>query len=284
MLKTRLRSFWPLLGAMLGALLSVPAHASSSALELQGRALVQHLAKGQFKKATSNFDSSMKTALPVAKVEAAWRQLEGALGAFKRVLKIRSESTQGYRIVFITCAFEKQAFETKIVFSKAGKVTGLFFIPVKNQVRWTAPPYAKRASFDEQEITFGQDPWKLPATLTMPKGRGPFPAVVLVHGSGPNNRDERVGAIRVFKDIAWGLASKGIAVFRYDKRTLVHGKKIAANSKAFTLKEETVDDGVAAVEFLQKRAKINAKRIYLLGHSLGGEAAPRIGRRVPQLA
>ncbi|MBW2735744.1 MAG: hypothetical protein JRH20_25440, partial [Deltaproteobacteria bacterium] len=64
-----------------------------------------------------------------------------------------------------------------------------------------------------------------------------------------------------FKDIAWGLASKGIAVLRYDKRTLVHGKKIAANSKEFTLKEETVDDGVAAVEFLQKRAKINAKRI-----------------------
>ncbi|MCK7525181.1 MAG: hypothetical protein MZV64_50040 [Ignavibacteriales bacterium] len=76
----------------------------------------------------------------------------------------------------------------------------------------------------------------------MPKGAGPFPGLVLVHGSGPNNRDEELGPNKPFKDLAWGLATRGIAVLRYDKRSKVHGKKILADPKleaAMTVKDET---------------------------------------------
>src|SRR5207247_4710825 len=60
--------------------------------------------------------------------------------------------------------------------------------------------------------------WELPATLTMPKGDGPFPAVVLVHGSGPHDRDESIGPNKPFRDLAGGLASRGIAVLRSEER------------------------------------------------------------------
>ena len=62
----------------------------------------------------------------------------------------------------------------------------------------------------ERAVTVGEGEWKLPGTLTVPAGTGPFPAVVLVHGSGPNDRDETVGGTKVFKDLAEGLASRGI--------------------------------------------------------------------------
>ena len=139
------------------------------------------------------------------------------------------------------------------------------------------PAYAAPSSFREQQLTVGAGTqWALPATLTLPKGAGPFPALVLVHGSGPNDRDETQLANKPFQDLAWGLAAQGIAVLRYDKRTLVHPNKLVALAN-FTVKDETIDDALAAVALLRKTPDIDAKRIFVLGHSLGGMLVPRIG-------
>ena len=119
------------------------------------------------------------------------------------------------------------------------------------------------------------DGWMLPGTLTLPEGDGPFPAVVLVHGSGPNDRDETIYENKPFKDLAQNLAQKGIAVYRYDKRTYVYGKDMAADM-SLTLDEETVIDAAAAVSLLKSREDIDSDRVFVLGHSLGGQAIPRI--------
>src|SRR2546421_397489 len=78
----------------------------------------------------------------------------------------------------------------------------------------------------ETEVTVGKGEWVLPGTLPLPTGDGPFPAVVLVHGSGPHDRDETIGPSRPFRDLAGGLASQGIAVLRYEKRTKEHAAKL----------------------------------------------------------
>lgn len=141
------------------------------------------------------------------------------------------------------------------------------------------PAYVAPGSFGEQELTVGAGgEWPLPATLTLPKGKGPFPAVVLVHGSGPHDRDETLGANKPFRDLAEGLASQGIAVLRYEKRTKQHGARmLAASSSNFTVKDETIDDALAAVALLRRTAGVDAKKIFVLGHSLGGMLVPRIG-------
>jgi len=134
--------------------------------------------------------------------------------------------------------------------------------------------------FSAYPITVGKDtPWPLDGLLTMPHDASednPVPAVVLVHGSGPQNMDSSVFGNRPFNDIASFLSSNGIATLRYNKRTHTHGAALlqAYNSNNFTVQQESVEDALLAVEILRADPRIS--RIYVLGLSLGGTLAPLI--------
>jgi dipeptidyl aminopeptidase/acylaminoacyl peptidase len=104
-----------------------------------------------------------------------------------------------------------------------------------------------------------------------------------VHGSGPNDRDETIGPNKPFRDLAWGLASQGIAVLRYDKRTRVYGSEIAQMTE-FTVQQETVEDALAAVELLRSTENIDTSQIFVVGHSLGGLMIPQIASQDPDIA
>ena len=121
----------------------------------------------------------------------------------------------------------------------------------------------------------GSNGWELPGILTLPRGDGPFPAVVLVHGSGPQDMDETLGENRPFRDIAEKLAAYGIAVYRYDKRTFVYGQELAEDT-GLTLYGETIQDAAAAVSLLAQQDAVDPDRIFVLGHSLGGQALPAV--------
>jgi uncharacterized protein len=111
-----------------------------------------------------------------------------------------------------------------------------------------------------------------------------LPAVVLVHGSGPQDEDETIGPNKPFKDLAWGLASRGIVVLRYVKRTKQYAVQMMQNPASITVQEETVDDALAAATLLAGRRQVDPHRIYVLGHSLGGTLAPRIASEDPRVA
>lgn len=177
--------------------------------------------------------------------------------------------------------FQVEAQKIKVVRQGAESLADVAFAPPPE---YRVPAYVVPSAFGEQElIVDAGGGYPLPATLTLPKGKGAFPAVVLVHGSGPNDRDETLGANKPFRDLAWGLASRGVAVLRYDKRTHRHAGKLGSLSN-FTVREETTEDALAAVRLLRQTLGIDQKRIYLLGHSLGGMLVPRIGAADPQLA
>jgi len=184
-------------------------------------------------------------------------------------------------IVVFPVKFATQNINFRIIINSAGLVAGIFQLP--GGINWQRPEYSKPDTFKERDATVGDGEWKLPGTLTVPVGAGPFPAVVLVHGSGPNDRDETVGGAKVFKDLAEGLASRGIVVLRYEKRTLQHRARIAAIAK-FTLEEETVEDAVKAIALLRSQAEVNGSRVFAIGHSLGGYVAPRIAEQDGKLA
>jgi dienelactone hydrolase len=117
----------------------------------------------------------------------------------------------------------------------------------------------------------------------MPSTPGPHPAVVLLAGSGPLDRDETVGRNKPFKDLAWGLASLGIAVARFDKVTYTHGHQLAHNAD-FTVDDEYLHHAVAAVHLLGQQPTVDPHRVFVLGHSLGGTVAPRVATAEPAIA
>ena len=139
--------------------------------------------------------------------------------------------------------------------------------------------------FLEEEVIIGEGTqWELNGLLTIPqditlKDDGTpikFPAVVLVHGSGPQDMNSTVHSNKPFRDIAEYLSSHGIAVLRYDKRTLVHVEAIVENFSEFTVHEETVEDAILAANLLRDDERIDSDRIFVIGHSMGGILAPRI--------
>jgi len=263
-----------------------PAQAED-ALTVKARALLSAMEKGDFGLAGRDFDATMLKVFGPEKIEALWKtQLPAQLGAFKRQTAARRDELQGYDIVLITCEFEKATLDARVVFDKEGKIAGLGFVPTAPPAKYEPPDYADPARFAETEVTVGLGEWALPGTLTRPKGEGPFPAVVLVHGSGPNDRDESLGPNKPFRDLAWGLATRGVAVLRYDKRSKVHGRKILADPKleaAMTVKDETIDDALAAAALLRGTKGIDPDRVFILGHSLGGFLMPRIASAAESL-
>jgi hypothetical protein len=164
------------------------------------------------------------------------------------------------------------------------QVSGLYVRPLNAPLPkvWQRPAYSNPEAFTQRDVTIGTDEWKLSGTLTVPVGKRAVPGVVLVHGPGPHDRDEEIYSNRVFRDLAEGLSSRGIAVLRYDKRTLTYGDKMG--DMAFTLDQETVEDAVRAIGVLRQQPEVAANRVYVLGHSLGGYAAPRIASRDGKLA
>jgi dienelactone hydrolase len=252
-----------------------------------GKQFVELLAKGDFAAAVARFDATMKAALPAPKLRETWEAIQAQAGPFQKQNGATAIKVTRYDVVLVTCQFERTALDAKVVFDAKGRVAGLFFLPSHAAAEASGPPlYARTNAFREKEFTVGRGEWRLPGTLTMPTaGVGPWPAVVLVHGSGPNDRDETIGANKPFRDLALGLATKGIAVLRYEKRTKQYGAKfMAADVGHITVKEETIDDALGAVAQLRATDGLDPKRIYVLGHSLGGLVAPRIGEADPQIA
>jgi dienelactone hydrolase len=164
------------------------------------------------------------------------------------------------------------------------QVSGLYVRPLNAPLPkvWQRPAYSNPEAFTQRDVTIGTDEWKLSGTLTVPVGKRAVPGVVLVHGPGPHDRDEEIYSNRIFRDLAEGLSSRGIAVLRYDKRTLTYGDKMG--DMAFTLDQETVEDAVRAIGVLRQQPEVAGNRVYVLGHSLGGYAAPRIASRDGKLA
>ena len=254
----------------------------------RAKAFIDALTKKDFAAAYDYFADEVKAKLPVEAMPQLWGQITGQFGNFKSQGKIIKISIPDGEKIATICEFEKSSIAISTAFDTNGKIQGFFFEdpqtldekagPKKETPKYETPKYAATDSFTETDVTVGAGEWALPATLTMPKGKTNVPAIVLVHGSGPGDRDESHGSNKAFKDLAWGLASKGIAVLRYDKRTLVHGGKFIA-VKNFTINEETVEDALLAAALLRKTANVDAKKVYLLGHSLGGYIFPRIAQK-----
>ena len=204
------------------------------------------------------------------------RQL-ASLGTVRKIDPAYEGTVQGFKTFNIPCDFSIQAMDVILV-AQDGVIAGIQL----GAYTGGREEAAGSDAFDSIELTLPVSGLgELPGLLTLPAGEGPFPAVILLQGSGASDRDETVGNLKPFRDIAEGLAEQGVAVYRFDKRTYVYGMELATK-KDISLADEYLEDAVNAVQLLAAQERIDPSRIFVLGHSLGGNAIPAIARELEQ--
>jgi uncharacterized protein len=177
---------------------------------------------------------------------------------------------------------ERGALTVVVSVDDAGRLHGLR-LAAPAEATWQPPRYARPDRFTEQEVSLRAEAAPtVPGTLTLPRARGPWPGVVLLGGGGPFDRDQTVGPNKPLKDLAWGLASRGVAVLRFDKVTHRHPEVMTA--PGFTIVDEYLPHAVAAVRLLRGRAGVDPDRVFVLGHSAGGKVAPRVAAAEPSVS
>ncbi|MPY86577.1 MAG: alpha/beta fold hydrolase [Luteitalea sp.] len=263
-------------------LMSGPARAQDSTTIDRAKQVMDAIVKGQFEAVTEEFDAQMAAALPAQKLQEVWKTLLQQTGAFKSIIDERSQTAAGgITAVTLACQCERGVLNALVAFDVEARIAGLRFVPrpVAAAPAVSPPPGSR---FSEQPVTVGTGPFALPGTLSVPTDRV-VAAMVLVHGSGPHDRDGTVGPNTPLRDLAWGLANRQIAVLRYEKRTREHGAKVASIPN-LTVQVAVIDDALAAVVVLKTHTALNARPVFVLGHSLGGTLAPRIARADPDIA
>lgn len=233
------------------------------------------LSQGKFDDAEKLIAPPVRQTLSAASLAQAWRSLETRHGKYQNVGRLSTEKLEERDVVNVSLQFEQRSFEARVILDEQAKVIGLLFGGAGPKKAATSPPpYADPSAFAEQDFMVLSGQFRLPGTATLPKSGAPFPVVLLVASSGPNDRDETIGPNKPLRDVAWGLATLGIASIRYDKRTLVYGPRL--DIRDLTYKEEVVEDAVSAIRQLRKDSRFKKERVYLLGHGLGGQLAPAV--------
>jgi hypothetical protein len=234
---------------------------------------------GRFSDIRDRFAASLRPMIAAAALQAAWDAELARLGPVVSAGDPVSE-TADTRVVLVRVpvCFERGQLTLLVSVIPSGELAGLQLAPAdaaKPPAPWQPPPYADPDRFDEREVTLGQGPLAVPGTLTLPTAAGPWPGVVLLGGSGPTDRDSTIAHNKPFKDLAWGLASRGVAVLRFDKVTRAHPDQVRAD-RDFTVADEYLPHALAALRLLRAHPTVGAKQVFLAGHSLGGTIAPRV--------
>jgi pimeloyl-ACP methyl ester carboxylesterase len=250
---------------------------------------LSHLGGGEYDSAVSRMTSEMKAAIDSEQLAQIWDALPKQAGAFKGRGPSRTTSVGELTVVTVPLQFELATLDAVIAIDDVGLIAGFHLKPAQGEKAPPEPPGTGAQSgadnhFQEREVSIGGSDKGLPATLTLPKAasEGMVPAVVIVPGSGPINRDGAIGANTPYRDIAHALAKDGIASLRFDKRPLTWPEEFG--DRDFTIREEIVADAVEAVRLLRTVSGIDARRIYVFGHSLGGLAAPLVAMEAREIA
>lgn len=235
---------------------------------------LQALEAGDSQRASTFVSNQAPTLQAMDDVATMWRELKVRHGALQRCTPAHATVREGRQLWVSELEYDRETLRAVFRVNDQGLVTR-FNVEV-------ATPEVVPIPLDVRGVI--EQPFAvadLPGTLVLPQHGLRLPAIVLVHGSGSQDRDGTIGPNKPLRDIAYGLAQSGIATLRYDKRSRARPRTLGPGS---TANETTVDDAVRAIALLRRHPRVDPDRVFVLGHSLGGYLVPRIGARDPQLA
>lgn len=230
---------------------------------------------GDYDAAQDMLDQAMIDAFAASGgVEGVMKAAFADAGNLISIEELGSQEVGELTSVVFSVVFENAAYTATITVDAQGAVAGSFFQPVSETPDAAAVP----EGLVQTAITVDSgEGYPLEGYLLMPEDASadsPIPAILLVQGSGPNDKDETIGGNRVFEQLAYGLSQQGFATLRYDKRTYAHAEKLAQVDN-FSVEDEYIHDVLAAFELLAAQEGVDPRYIYIAGHSQGAMLAPR---------
>lgn len=254
---------------------ATPRDPGATELETMAQDFLELLIAGSFDEAYEQVNPTFAQEIPKEDLAQAWEANIVPLGEFRRFTAVEYQGEQqGFDVVEAQAEFADGSATFTVQFD--GQAVGGLFFQVDS---WSVPEYVDRSAFTEDELSLAAPgDCELGATVTLPDSDGSVPGIVLVHGSGDQGRDQQVGPNRTFKELAWGLATRGVAVLRYDQRPVA----CDVDRTAATVDDLITDDALTALERLGEHDRV--EDTFVAGHSLGGRVAPRIAARDGSLA
>ncbi len=242
---------------------------------------IEAVTGGNFELAESYYSPELAEAIQKGKLADIWTSILRNTGEFEVIVESKREEREDFYSVVSTLKFTNVYMDIVMTVNQEDKLSGLFFRPSEYTGGLEQTPvYVDESKFIEEEVEFDCDGYTMYGSLIVPQNQRSFPLVIMATGSGPNDRDEKIGANKPFKNLAQGLGTLGVATLRYDKRTLTHGAQIA-NIPEFDIDNEYTEEITAAINFLT--TKYQGRKIFYLGHSMGAFMAPRVLNENPKL-
>jgi pimeloyl-ACP methyl ester carboxylesterase len=257
--------------------------AASDAVIARAGQILDLLFQDKYTDLFAAFSPQLQAVLTEDRMRTDIRGILPALGAVKKRLNAKVYTESDLQVVIIPVQFEKGALDFSITLNSSREVVHLYMRPgTDNTVRRRPQNPVKPYPYREEEVLYENKAsgLKLGATLTIPAGKGPFPAVVLITGSGTQDRDETIMSHKPFLVLADHLTKKGIIVLRVDDR----GAGKSGGGSATDTSADFATDVEAGMAFLKTQTEVDPHKIGLIGHSEGGIIAPMVAARNPDAA
>jgi len=230
------------------------------------------------------FDTSVYGRMLEAQTEKTVEKFIKKYGPIVAIEKTEID-TQGCRMATATAIKVKDGKFLWYHYYDQGSYLMRFEVDTFTKENWFyVPPKVDKVNYSRKEILVRTSPFiQLPGSLFLPIQQKKCPLVILVHGSGPHDRNCTVGRNKMFYDIAINLAQRGIAVLAYDKRTYVYQHRDPFPIDSMDYYTETIEDAVAAFDLAKTFKEIDTTKIFIAGHSQGGLLGPLITKECKSL-
>lgn len=227
--------------------------------------LALQILDGDFTETMALFSSEMKRLISEDQLKQAWNLTTTDMGTFKALRSVTEETKDTASLVYVILDYDITGIQILFSYNANKKLNGLWFnyAPFETELM-------DNDFFEEANISFGDKNNPIEGILTLPKEVKNPPVAILVHGSGDHDADESIGVNKPFRDLAYGLANKGVAVIRYKESSSRKAKE------EYTIQDDSLYDAAEAIKYALSCGKVDKDRIVLVGHSLGGMMAPKI--------
>lgn len=254
----------------------------------QSKRCMDAVLKKEFSKAHEMFTPEMKREFSVDTFAIFWNLFEKKAGKSYKVFNTRIDidpEDSNLRTVIHALRCSNGNWEIRMSFKGSFLIDGFYvdkFTPKYDKRSYTVADYVNADSIKVRDLVIGKGtPWETNGILTLPLKPGKYPIVIIIHGSGPLDEDGTYVANKPYADLAWGLASKGIGVLRFPKRTRKYYSAIKDKGLEINPDLESTEDAIAAFEAVKMFRETDSSNIFLLGHGTGGMIIPRSLNAIP---